>query len=115
MKLPPPEDQPVDPKAAAGAKGAPAKGAPKGGVVVELKPSFGRAWINLESLMQPGAVEVKQRVFVETCPPLVKKMGEDGVERLVQTEDAYETIYETAKTYIYLKISLSEPVTPTIA
>lgn len=51
MKLPPPEDQAVDPKAAAGAKGAPAKGAPKAGGAVELKPTYSRAWINLETLL----------------------------------------------------------------
>ena len=52
MKLPPPEDQAVDPKAAAaGGKGAPAKGAPKAGGATELKPTYTRAWINLESLL----------------------------------------------------------------
>jgi hypothetical protein len=118
MKLPPPEDATADPKAAAAAaKGAPAKGAPKAGAAgaTEMKPSFGRAWINFESLLQPGALETKQRVFVETCPPMVKKAGEDGVERLVQSEDPYDNIFETTRTYVYLKLTLTEPVTPTVS
>ena len=84
MKLPPSDDAGAggDPKAAAAkgapAKGAPAKGAPAGG---DMKPFFGRAWLNLEALLAPGALETKQRLFLETCPPMVKKAGEDGVER----------------------------------
>ena len=61
MKLPPSEEPAGgDPKAAAAkgapAKGAPAKGAPAGG---DMKPYFGRAWLNLDALLQPGALEVK--------------------------------------------------------
>ena len=96
MKLPPSDDAAgVDPKAAAAkgapANGAPAKGAPAGG---DLKPFFGRAWINLESLLQPGALETKQRVFLETCPPMVKKAGDDGVERWVLSEEPFDNIFE---------------------
>lgn len=80
MKLPPQEDVPV---AAAAGKGAPAKGAPKAGGAVEMKPTYGRAWISFENLLQPGALETKQRVFLETCPPMVKKAGDDGVEKWV--------------------------------
>jgi hypothetical protein len=57
MKQPPQEDVPV--AAAAGAKGAPAKGAPKAGGAVEMKPSYGRAWVSFENLLQPGALETK--------------------------------------------------------
>ena len=97
MKFPPSEDAAAggDPKAAAAkgaqAKGAPAKGAPAGG---EMKPYFGRAWLNLESLLQPGGLEIKQRVFLETCPPMVKKAGDDGVERYVQSEEPFDNIFE---------------------
>ena len=69
MKLLPIEDAGADPKAAAAAKGAPAKGAPaKGaGAPSELKPYFARAWISFEDLLKPGALETKQRVYLETC------------------------------------------------
>jgi hypothetical protein len=56
MKLPPQEDVPV---AAAAGKGAPAKGAPKAGGAVEMKACYGRAWISFESLLNPGALEIK--------------------------------------------------------
>jgi hypothetical protein len=46
---------------------------------------------------------------------MVKKIGEDGVERFVQSEEAYDNVFESQKTYIYLKLTLSEPVTPTVA
>lgn len=40
-------------------------------------------------------------------------MGEDGVEKYVKAEE-YDPIFENSKTYVYLKITLTEPVTPTI-
>jgi hypothetical protein len=112
MKLPPAEDPAGgDPKAAAAkgapAKGAPAKGAPAGG---EMKQFFGRAWLNLEALLSPGALETKQRVFLETCPPMVKKVGEDGVERYVQSEEPFDTLFEGQRTYLYLKLTMTDPV-----
>lgn len=58
---------------------------------------------------------MKQRVFLETCQPMVKKAGEDGVERLVPSEEPFDPIFEQSKTYIYLKLTMSEPVTPTVA
>lgn len=58
-KCPPLDDAAVDPKAAAAAKGAPAKGAPKAGGASEMKPFYGRAWLNFDALLQPGALEIK--------------------------------------------------------
>jgi hypothetical protein len=46
---------------------------------------------------------------------MIKKAGEDGVERLVQSEDPYDNIFETTRTYVYLKLTLTEPVTPTVS
>jgi hypothetical protein len=114
MKLPPSEEPAGgDPKAAAAkgapAKGAPAKGAPAGG---DMKPYFGRAWLNLDALLQPGALEVKQRVFLETCPPMVKKAGEDGIERYVWSEEPFDNIFEGQRSYIYIKLTMSDSVTP---
>jgi hypothetical protein len=113
MKLPPQEDPAGgDPKAAAAkgapAKGAPAKGAPAGG---EMKSYFGRAWLSFENLLQPGALETKQRAFIETCQPMVKKAGEDGVERWVASEEPADNLFEGQRSYIYLKVTLTDPVT----
>lgn len=113
MKLVPAEDAGADPKAAAAAKGAPPKGAPKPGGASEMKPIFGRAWINFDDLLKPGALETKQRVYLETCHPMVKKAGEDGIERYVPSEEPFESVFEGAKSYVYLKLTLSDPVTPT--
>jgi|LauGreDrversion4_2_1035121.scaffolds.fasta_scaffold94090_3 hypothetical protein len=46
---------------------------------------------------------------------MVKKTGDDGVERYVQSEDPFENVFETTKTYVYIKLTLSDPVTPTVA
>lgn len=100
---------------AAAAKGAPAKGAPvKAGGSSEMKPIFGRAWINFEDMLKPGATETKQRVFIETCPPMVKKAGEDGIEKYVQAEEPFDSAFESTRTYIYVKISLSDPISPSV-
>jgi hypothetical protein len=80
-----------------------------------MKPTYGRAWISFENLLLPGALETKQRVFLETCPPMVKKAGDDGVEKWVQSEEPYDNVFENTRSYIYIKITLSHPVTPTIA
>lgn len=61
-KLTPPEEEITDPKAAAAKKAPAAKG--KGGAIEDLKPVFGRAWLNFEDLLQPGAIETKQRLFL---------------------------------------------------
>jgi hypothetical protein len=58
-RVPPPEEEITDPKAAAAQKkAAPAKGA-KGAPIEDLKPTFGRAWVNFEDLLHPGALEIK--------------------------------------------------------
>lgn len=113
MKLIPQEEGgAVDPKAAA-AKGAPAKGAPaKGAGSSEMKPYFARAWIDFEDLLKPGALETKQRVFLETCQPMIKKAGDDGVERWVPSEEPADPLFESVRAYISLKLTLTEAVTP---
>jgi hypothetical protein len=117
MKLLPQEEAATDPKAAAAAKGAPAKGAPKGGAALpsDLKPFFGRAWLSFDQLLKPGAIETKQRIFVETCPPMIKKTMEDGSEKYVQSEEPYDYVFEQNRTYVSIKVTLSDPVTPTAA
>ena len=97
----------------AGAKGgkAPAKG--KGAVADDLKPVYGRAWVSFSDLQQPGATETKQRVYLETCAPITKKVNEDGTEEEVQ-ETEFEKVFEEAKSYVHLRISLSNAVVPTV-
>jgi hypothetical protein len=80
-----------------------------------MKPTYARAWLNFEDLLKPGALETKQRVLLETCPPMVKKAGEDGVERYVLSEEPFDQAFESSKTYVYIKLTLSDPVTPTVA
>lgn len=46
---------------------------------------------------------------------MVKKAGEDGVERFVQSEEPFDNVFEAAKTYLYLKLTLSDPVTAPVA
>ncbi len=78
-----------------------------------MKPVYGKAWVSLEDLLVPGGLETKQRVLLKTCAPLVKKLGDDGVERYVAS-DEFEPLFENSRTYVYFKITLTEPVTPTI-
>lgn len=103
MKLPPVAD-PAD----AGKK-APPKG--KGAVAEDLKPVFGKAWVNFKDLAQPGATELKQRVYLETCAPIVKKANEEGVEEEVE-ESEFDKVFEEARSYIHLRIQLSNPIVP---
>lgn len=112
-KLIPPEEEITDPKAAAAAKKAvPAKGG-KGAPIEDLKPVFAKAWVSLQDLLVPGGLETKQRVLLKTCAPLHKKLGDDGVERYLPA-DEFEPVFENSRTYVYLKVTLSEAVTPTI-
>lgn len=82
-------------------------------MVEELKPTFGRAWVSFEDLLEPGSLEIKKRIFLETCTPLVKKTEADGSEKYVEAEET-EQVFESNKTYVYIKMTLSDPVTPTI-
>lgn len=104
MKVPPATGE-TDPKK------APPKG--KGPASDDLKACVGRAWVSFADLFQPGAVETKQRVFLETCAPLTKKTNEDGTEEEVE-ETEYDKVFEESKAYIHLKLALSEAVCPAI-
>ena len=50
---------------------------------------------------------------METCTPLIKKTEADGTEKYAEAEET-EKIFETSQTYVFLKITLTDPVTPTI-
>jgi hypothetical protein len=56
-KLAPLEEE--DPKKKAAAKGK--------ALVEEIKPAFGKAWINLKSLQNIGVTEFEQRFLIQTC------------------------------------------------
>lgn len=77
----------------------------------ELKPVFGKAWINFEDLLKPGETTIRQRVYLETCPPINKKANDEGTEEEVE-ETEFDRVFEEAKTYINLKIELSQPIVP---
>ena len=53
-------------------KKPPAKG--KATQAEEVKPIFGKAWIDLSDLKQPGAKSTVKRVFLTTCPTAVKEI-----------------------------------------
>lgn len=114
MKYPSVTPEVVD----AGAKGKapPAKGG-KGGPAAgadENKPCFGKAWLSFSDLTKPGATWTKQRVYLQTCPPMVKKTNEEGIE--VEVEDTtYEKVFEDAKTYVHIKFSVNQPIVPVAA
>jgi hypothetical protein len=56
MKLPPATNEA---EAAGNKKAPPPKGAKGGAPADELKPSFGRAWVNFTDLLKPGQKETK--------------------------------------------------------
>ena len=80
----PAQEASADDKAAAGGKKAPAKG--KGPSADDLKPIFGKAWVDLSDLMKPGATYMSKRVFLETIAPAVKEAGEKGDQWVDQQE-----------------------------
>lgn len=91
-KLPPPEEE--DPKKA--------KAAPKGKVPTEeLKPAYGRVWVNLKDLQSNASFE--QRFLVKTYHP--SKGESEAVPESVQ-------IFEPVQTYINLLITLDNPINP---
>jgi hypothetical protein len=105
-----PAKEPEDTAAAAGGKKAPP---PKGKAAVEeVKPVFGKAWVSFAELAKPGAKSIVQRVYLQTCPPVIKKTQEDGTEIEVEDTAEYEKVFETAKTYVHIKLALSFPVVP---
>jgi len=87
-------------------KGKAAKGAAP---VDEVKPVIGKAWLSLTDLVKPGATQTTQRVYLQTCPPLTKKVNEDGTEEEVEDEE-FEKVFEDAKTYIHIKVKIDRPI-----
>jgi len=86
---------------------------PKGKAATEdLKPTFGKAWVDLSDLKKPGAKYTCQRVFINTVPPATKEVV-DGKDVFTDQTD-HDSLFETAKTYVHFKIELSEPVTPLV-
>ena len=76
----------------------------------DLKPTFGRAWVDLADLAKPGANNCSRRVFLETCAPCIKEAAENG-EVWVDQEDG-EPLFEPQRTYVHLEINLSHPIVP---
>jgi len=103
MKLPQPEAPPED----KGGKKAPPK---KGQNPDDIKPIFGRAWVDLSDLQKPGSNNTMKRAFLETCPTAIKEAQESGDVWVDQEE--FEPVFEPQRTYIYLEINLSSPVIP---
>lgn len=75
-----------------------------------MKPTFGRAWVDLSDLKKPGANNTTRRVFLETCPPTIKEAAENGDVWVDQAE--FEPLFEPSRTYVHVEIHLSNPVVP---
>eukprot|EP01022_Parablepharisma_sp_SALTPOND_P011618 TRINITY_DN1488_c0_g1_i1.p1 TRINITY_DN1488_c0_g1~~TRINITY_DN1488_c0_g1_i1.p1 ORF type:complete len:981 (+),score=184.79 TRINITY_DN1488_c0_g1_i1:3966-6908(+) len=112
-RLPPLEDEDPKKKPKAGA-------AKKPGTELDNKPISARAWLPLEELMIPGGIVADQRVFLETivetkpeetAKPEEKKEGKKETKKEeVKPEDP--RIFEQAKTYVRIKLTLSQPINP---
>lgn len=77
----------------------------------DLKPIFGKAWLDLSDLNQPGATKTSKRVYIETIAPAVKETREEGGDVWVDQEE-FEPVFEPSKTYVHLEIELNKPVVP---
>jgi len=85
----------------------------------------GKAWINLADFIKQGGIQTEQRVYLETVilePQKVEEKKEE-VKKEAKKESKKEAkeqepkintekIYEPAKTYIHIKINLSNPINP---
>jgi hypothetical protein len=109
-KLPPKQDEGEN-AASAAAKKAPPKGGKGGAPSDELKPAFGRAWVSFEELKKPGSTSLTSRVYLMTCPPVTKRVKEDGSEVEVEEHD-FDKIFEESRSYVHIKISLNKPIVP---
>jgi hypothetical protein len=113
--MPKEDEEAPDPKK----KAAPTKG--KGGATQEdEKPVFGRAWLDLSSLKDPGETKISTKIFLETAePPKRKAEKEDGehppAQELADGEENKEDlqkVFEEPRTYIMIDFELSEPIVP---
>ena len=68
------------------------KNKPKGFNNTDFNPLKCKAWIDLSSLANPGNTTIRQRVYFK------------------QQIDLDSTLYDFNKTYIYIKISLAQPL-----
>jgi len=99
------------------------KKAPKKGQVEVEKIIRGRAWLSLADFAKQGGAETEQRVHLQTVilePPKVEEEVKKEVKKEIKKEVKKEPdpkynseeVFEPAKTYIHLKITLSNPIVP---
>ncbi len=117
-KLLPPEEE--------GDKKHKSKPAKKGAPVEADKPARGKAWIKFDDLAKQGGIETEQRVFFQTVvePPKPeevkteeKKESKKEAKKEAKEEpkkEVDEKLFETAKTYVRIKITLNVPVNPVL-
>lgn len=109
--------------APAGKKPPPAKGKGPAAGGEELKPAYSKAWVDLKPLLHPGAKTLTQRCLLQPVHPSEKVGTSTGMSQtqavaqasndaLSQEGTAVEDIYQPAQTYIYLTLSLNEPLYP---
>ena len=111
-KLPPAEED-ISPAGKKAAKGK----APAAGEMAQ--PTFGRAWIDFTSLRQPGGHLVEGRFFLETAaPPAPSAQATPEPAEATPTPGVpgeVEKVLEEARTYVMVRLVLSEPINPPIA
>jgi predicted Zn-dependent protease len=109
--LPKEEEEAPDPKK----KGKGGKGAP----TEDEKPVYGRAWLDLSTLKEPGETKVEAKITLETAeaPKAKPKEDEENKEPAAEPEGEgeaqIEQVFEEPKTYIILEFELNEPIVPT--
>jgi hypothetical protein len=82
---------------------------------------FGRAWLDLSSLVDPGETKISTKIFFETAEAPKKKQpeGEAGNVPPVQepvdgegNKQEVHKVFEEPRTYIMIDFEISEPIVP---
>ena len=88
----------------------------------DAKPEFGRAWLDLSGLKEPGETKLTTKIFIETAEAPKAKIveGEEQDQEAAPEPNEEEgekeeipKIFENSKTYIKLEFEISEPLVPT--
>ena len=113
---------------------------PKNASPEDLKPINTITWVNLSEFLNPGTIHIKQRCSLMLKETYEKGLEEDKNDKVLnklnknvnddlsiskrtdiskqidteKNEKVNVDIFQQAKTYIYIKISLSSPINPAL-
>ena len=82
---------------------------PKGVNPDDLKPIFALGWLDLKDFLIPGKKETVRRV-----PLSYKETIERNLSKEIEAANEEKDGVQTAGTYVYLKITISNPVNPVL-